>query len=276
MIPAEIVPQEFDDPYKHVSGAGILFGASGGVAEAALRMAVEKLTGNILTDHLDFEEIRGFEGVKESTIEANGTKVRVAVISGLHNAEPIVAKIIQGIDVGYDLIEVMACPGGCICGAGHPVPEKIGVLAKRQQVLIDIDKTSNYRKSQENPDILRLYHDFYGEANSPLTHTLLHTHYSPMKGDCSCGNVRKKADSAFVTQEFTICTCEACSSKGSKDLYNKISDKIKQLKMDSFIDVKTIRLKENHTGEGINITLNGKQIEESKLDNIYESIHQSK
>jgi len=191
---SEIVPQDFDEPYKQVSGAGVLFGASGGVAEAALRMAVEKLTGKILTDHLDFEEIRGFEGVKEATIEANGTKLRTAVISGLNNAEPIIEKILAGIDVGYDLIEVMACPGGCICGAGHPVPEKVGDLGKRQQVLIDIDKVSKYRKSQENPDILRLYKDFYGEANSKLAHKLLHTHYAPKAGDKSNCKYMKNTD----------------------------------------------------------------------------------
>lgn len=278
MDTSEVIPQNFDDPYKQVSGAGILFGASGGVAEAALRMAVERLTGNVLTEHLDFEEVRGFEGVKESAIAANGVKVRVAVISGLNNAEPIIEKIIQGVDVGYDLIEVMACPGGCICGAGHPVPEKIGVLAKRQQVLVDIDKASRYRKSQENPDILRLYQDFYGAVNSPLAHQLLHTHYNPIQGDRVEGNVqvRKKADSAFVTHEYTICMCEACSAKGSKELYNKMTATIRQLKMDSFITVKTIRLKETHAGEGIYITLAGKQIEEPLLDNIYESIRKTK
>lgn len=268
----EIIPQEFDEPYKHVSGAGILFGASGGVAEAALRMAVEKLTGHVLTDQLDFEEIRGFEGLKEATIKANGTTVRVAVISGLNNAEPIIEKIIQGIDVGYDLIEVMACPGGCICGAGHPVPEKIGALTQRQQVLVNIDKTSIYRKSQENPDILRLYHDFYGEANSSLAHQLLHTHYTPVKGDRTSCNIRKKADSAFVTREFTICTCGTCSGKGSGELYNKLAAQIKELKMDAFIKVSTIRLKETHNGEEIYITLDGKRIPESKLKNLYEII----
>ena len=272
----EIIPQEFDEPYKHVSGAGILFGASGGVAEAALRMAVEKLTGHVLTDQLDFEEIRGFEGLKEATIKANGTTVRVAVISGLNNAEPIIEKIIQGVDVGYDLIEVMACPGGCICGAGHPVPEKIGVLTQRQQVLVNIDKTSTYRKSQENPDILRLYHDFYGEANSPLAHQLLHTKYTPAKGDRTGFKVRKKADSAFVTREFTICTCEACSSKGSEELYNKLTNQIKESKMDAFINVSTIRLKETHNGEEIYITFDGNRIPEAKLNNIYELIRQLK
>ena len=176
--PADIQPQEFDDPYRRVSGAGVLFGASGGVAEAALRMAVEKLTGKPLVDHLEFEQIRGFEGVKEATVEAGGKTVRVAVVSGLANAEPIIQKILKGENTGYDLVEVMSCPGGCICGAGHPVPEKIGTMALRQQVLINIDKTSQYRKSQENPDILRLYHDYFGQPNSHLAHELLHTHYA--------------------------------------------------------------------------------------------------
>lgn len=271
-----VEPQEFCDPYKRVSGAGILFGASGGVAEAALRMAVEKLTGNALTDRLEFEEVRGFEGVKESTVEANGLKVHVAVISGLHNAEPIIEKIIRGVDVGYDLIEVMACPGGCICGAGHPVPEKIDTLEKRQQVLIDIDKTSKYRKSQENPDILRLYNDFYGEANSELAHRLLHTHYHPVNSDFAGKIVRKKANSVFVTHEFIICTCDVCSAQGSRELYHKMTDKIKELKMDAFVKVKTIRLKENHIGDGIYINLDGELIEEDMLEDIYHTLAVSK
>ena len=261
-----IVPTEFDEPYKQVSGAGILFGASGGVAEAALRMAVEKLTGKVLTDHLDFEEIRGFDGLKEAVVEANGTKVRVAVISGLNNAEPIIKKIISGVDVGYDLIEVMACPGGCIAGAGHPVPEKIDALQKRQQVLVNIDKTSEYRKSQDNPDIQRLYEGFYGEANSPLAHHLLHTTYTNRGGDGVCGSIRKMADSAFVTHDFTVCTCDSCAAKGSRELFNQISERLEQSKMDSFVKANTIRLKDNHSGDGIYITIDGKQMEQGALD----------
>lgn len=270
----EIIPQEFDDPYKQVSGAGILFGASGGVAEAALRMAVEKLTGHVIADHLECSEIHGFRGVKEAAIEANGKKVRVAVISGLHNAEPIIEKTLQGVDVGYDLIEVMACPGGCISGAGHPVPEKVDDLEKRQNVLINIDKTSKYRKSQENPDILRLYKDYYGEADSPLAHELLHTYYHKIGGDFSRKIVWKKANSAFMNYKFAICTCDICSSKGSKALYARTADSIKQQKLNSFVEIRTIRLKENHPGTGIYITLNGKQIEEVALDDIYKAIKQ--
>ncbi len=270
--PADILLQEFDDPYRQVSGAGVLFGASGGVAEAALRMAVEKLTGSVLEEHLDFEEMRGFEGLKEATIETNSQKVRVAVVSGLHNAEPIVEKILQGQDVGYDLIEVMACPGGCICGAGHPIPEKVDDLEKRQQVLVNIDKTSKYRKSQENPDILRLYRDYYEEANSPVAHKLLHTHYSPVKGDSAFAGIRHKADSVYKVREFTICMCDTCMAQGAIELYEDIVGKIRFLKMDPFIKVKTIRMKETHCAEGIYIALDGQQIKELTLDTIYKSM----
>jgi formate dehydrogenase major subunit len=178
---ARVKPADFDEPYSRVTGAGVLFGASGGVAEAALRMAVERLTGQPLVDHLEFTEVRGFEGLKEAAVTAGGKTVRVAVISGLGNAEPLVRRVIAGEDVGYDLVEIMACPGGCISGAGNPAPKRVGELPERQQVLVDIDRTSTLRKSQENPDILRLYHDFYGEPNSALAHRLLHTVYTPFR-----------------------------------------------------------------------------------------------
>jgi len=177
--PTTVEPSTFDEPYARVTGAGVLFGASGGVAEAALRMAVEKLTGEVLVDHLEFTEVRGFEGVKEATVTAGDRDVRIAAISGLGNAEPLVKRIIAGEDVGYDMVEIMACPGGCIAGAGNPAPERVDELKARQKVLLNIDKTSTYRKSQDNPDILRLYEDFYGEPNSELAHELLHTTYQP-------------------------------------------------------------------------------------------------
>ncbi len=177
--PTKVEPSTFDEPYSRVTGAGVLFGASGGVAEAALRMAVEQLTGEPLVDHLDFQDVRGLQGFKHASVDAGGKTVRVAVISGLTNAIPFAERVAAGEDVGYDLVEVMACPGGCISGAGNPAPELVNELRDRQEVLVDIDKTSTYRKSQENPDIKRLYDDFYGEPNSPLAHELLHTAYAP-------------------------------------------------------------------------------------------------
>jgi formate dehydrogenase major subunit len=263
--PSEIVPSQFDEPYRQVSGAGILFGASGGVAEAALRMAVEKLTGTALTEQLDFEEIRGFEGVKEATVRAGETTVRVAVVSGLNNAEPIIEKILQHEDVGYDLIEVMACPGGCICGAGHPVPEKVGTMARRQQVLVDIDKHSKYRKSQENPDILRLYQDFYGEPNSEVAHHLLHTHFTA-RINCAVGDARRMGDSAFKSREITVCLCDQCTAKGAAGLYAALEEKVRSQKLDASIRVKSIRLKGNHAGAGVQLSFDGQAATAAELD----------
>jgi len=177
----DIVPAEFDHPYQKVSGAGVLFGASGGVAEAAVRAAVEKLTGEPLTGRLDYQPVAGFTGVKSATVVANGRPLTVAAISGLGNVEPLVKKLLAGEDLGFDLIEVMACPGGCVQGAGHPVPELAGVMAAREQVLNNIDNASVIRGSQDNPDVMKLYEDFFGEPNSEVAHHLLHTEYKPFE-----------------------------------------------------------------------------------------------
>ena len=177
----DIVPGEFDAPYAQVSGAGVLFGASGGVAEAALRAAVEKLTGEPVVERLQYQPVEGLAGVKAATVTAGGRTLRVAAISGLGNVEPIVQRVLNGEDLGFDLVEVMACPGGCVHGAGHPVPDRVGEMAAREKVLASIDQTSRYRGSQDNPDVLRLYEGFYGEPNSELAHELLHTQYAPFR-----------------------------------------------------------------------------------------------
>jgi formate dehydrogenase major subunit len=183
--PDKVAHDTFDEPYARVTGAGVIFGASGGVAEAALRMAMEKLTGERLDEHLDFHAVRGFEGVKDATVTAGGMTVRVAVISGLGNAEPLIKRVVAGEDTGYDLVEIMACPGGCIDGAGQPAPAKVGELRERTELLFGIDRSSEFRRSQENPDVLRLYDQFYGEPNSDLAHHLLHTSYRPFNEQVS-------------------------------------------------------------------------------------------
>jgi formate dehydrogenase major subunit len=269
----DIEPCEFDEPYKRVSSAGVLFGASGGVAEAALRMAVEKLTGDARTDRLVFEEVRGFQGVKEAVAEAGGSKVRVAVVSGLHNAEPIVERILSGKDCGYDLVEVMACPGGCICGAGHPIPEKKGALAERQNVLVTIDNQSPLRRSNENPDILDLYKDYYGEPNSPKAHELLHTRHAPFR-DGATGSPRRADDSAFIVHRLDICGCDKCRALGAEKLYNDVQLRANALKMDEFMEVRTIRFGESHPGDDIYIQIDGKRVTPDKLGNLYRSLRE--
>ena len=179
--PAEVRLQEFDPPYARVSGAGVIFAASGGVAGAALRMAAEKLTGQTMSEPLYFEQVVGVEGFREARFTLGGRTLAVAVINGLGNAEPIIKRVIAGEDLGYDFIEIMACPGGCIGGAGNPVIGKVGEMQERMRFIQHIDTASTYRTSQSNPDVHRLYEDFFGEPNSALAHRLLHTSYAPFR-----------------------------------------------------------------------------------------------
>ncbi|MBL8028137.1 MAG: FAD-dependent oxidoreductase [Fibrobacteres bacterium] len=273
---ASVQPMQFDEPYRMVSGAGVLFGASGGVAEATLRMAVEKLSGETPTkEAIEFKEVRGFAGVKETLVSAGGKNVRVAVVSGLANVIPLIERQISHNDIGYDLIEVMACPGGCICGAGHPVPEKVDTLGKRQNVLVDIDKTSKYRKSQENPDILRLYKEFIGEPNSDAAHRLLHTNYKPFR-ESSSPDKMPHSDSAFVSHLFSVCVCDKCEKMGSRKLFEDVKGKIDMEGMDTFIDVTTIRLDGNHDGASPFVMLDGKKVQVEDLNNLYNSVRKER
>ena len=180
----DIEPAEFDAPYKQVSGAGVLFGSSGGVAEAATRMAVEKLTGEPLRTRLDFVPVEDYPGVKVATVEAPGRTLRIAAISGLGNADKVIKRLLNdGDDMGFDLVEIMACPGGCINGAGHPKPKSQSETGLKTMILSNIDDDMALKDSQKNPDILRLYEDFYGTPNSHIAHDLLHTTYAPFRGD---------------------------------------------------------------------------------------------
>lgn len=168
--------EEFDNPLGESTGAGVIFGASGGVMEAALRTAYEWITGEELY-RIEFENIRGLDGIKEATIKVGNKNVRIAVVNSLGNAR----KIMDDINAGnnkYDFIEIMACPGGCIDGGGQPfIRANRDILAKRMEALYKEDKDKKLRKSHQNPEIIKLYDEFLGEPNSEKAHKLLHTHY---------------------------------------------------------------------------------------------------
>ncbi|MDR0827649.1 MAG: [FeFe] hydrogenase, group A [Desulfovibrio sp.] len=173
---AQLDDEGFDDPMGESTGAGVIFGASGGVLEAALRTAYEWITGKTL-DKVDFMDLRGMSGIKEATIDVAGTPVSVAVASGLGNARQLLEAIRAG-EKQYHVIEVMACPGGCIDGGGQPYHKgHVDVLLKRMEALYTEDKTKVLRKSHENPFIKKLYAEFLGEPHSELAHKLLHTSY---------------------------------------------------------------------------------------------------
>lgn len=164
----------FDDPFGLGSGAGEIFGATGGVMEAALRTVYEIVTEKPLAS-LDFHEVRGFEGIKTATVQMGDTAVNVAIAHGLGNARKLMDAVKEG-KAHYHFIEVMACPGGCIGGGGNPV-KNWKKMEHRVQAVYDTDLHLPLRKSHENPAVKQLYHDFLGKPNSTTAHRLLHTHY---------------------------------------------------------------------------------------------------
>lgn len=176
-----LLPDEtYDDPLGISTGAGVIFGATGGVMEAALRTAVETLTGKDLVS-LEFMDVRGTEGIKEAAYNVAGIDVKVAVVSGLNNAKILLDKVRNG-EASYHFIEIMACPGGCVNGGGQPqVPAAISnftnVKALRAKVLYDIDKNTPKRKSHQNEAVKTLYTEFLGEPGSHKAHEILHTTY---------------------------------------------------------------------------------------------------
>ncbi len=167
---------EFDDFMGESSGAGTIFGVTGGVLEATLRTAYEWITGETL-DQVVFEDLRGYRNVKSATIDIQGKPFRVASASGLKNARMLLNKIRSG-EEKFDAIEIMACPGGCIAGGGQPlVHQDYTILEKRMAAIYRIDERKVIRQSHKNPSVIRLYDEFIGEPYGERAHALLHTEF---------------------------------------------------------------------------------------------------
>lgn len=172
--------EEFDDMLGESSGAGVIFGVTGGVMEAALRTVVDVLTGEDMP-RLEYGDVRGLEGIKEATVNVNGTDINVAIVHGTANA----AKLLNAIRAGektYHFIEVMGCPGGCVTGGGQPIVDArtryyVDPRAARAAATYSEDESMAIRKSHKNPAIQKLYAEFLGEPNSHIAHELLHTTY---------------------------------------------------------------------------------------------------
>ncbi|MFA6403071.1 MAG: NADH-dependent [FeFe] hydrogenase, group A6 [Salinivirgaceae bacterium] len=174
--------EDFDNPMGESTGASVIFGTTGGVIEAAVRTAYEVQTKKKL-EKVDFEELRGFEGVREATIDFDGLPIRIGIAHGLGNAR----KLLEDIKAGksnFHAIEIMACPGGCIGGGGQPLHHgDSSILKARQMALYEEDKNKPIRKSHENPFIVKLYKEFLGKPMSDKAHHLLHTRYFDKKNE---------------------------------------------------------------------------------------------
>ncbi|MDD2429979.1 MAG: NADH-dependent [FeFe] hydrogenase, group A6 [Eubacteriales bacterium] len=169
----------FDAPFGLGTGAGEIFGSTGGVMEAALRTVYELVTGKPL-QNIDIQAVRGFEGIKEAAVDMNGTHVKVAVANGLSNARKIM-ELVKAGKTDYHFIEIMACPGGCIGGGGNPIKEN-AMMRSRLDAVYRLDKELPIRKSHENLAVKALYEEYLGEPNGHRSHALLHTTYMNRSG----------------------------------------------------------------------------------------------
>jgi NADP-reducing hydrogenase subunit HndD len=183
--------ENYDSVLGESTGAAVIFGATGGVMEAALRTAYEIVTGReVPFTNLNINPVRGMEGVKEASIKIKNVKpewsflegvdLNVAVAHGLANAKILMEKVRAG-EANYHFIEIMGCPGGCLGGGGQPIPTSPEIRKKRAEAIYSEDEAKSLRKSHENPEVNGLYKEFLGEANSHKAHDLLHTHYKPRK-----------------------------------------------------------------------------------------------
>ena len=177
---ADLPKEKFDDPFETASGAGTIFGATGGVMEAALRTAADIIEGGS-SKKIDFKEIRGTAGIKEANYTIGGKSFKIAVVSGLANARTVLEALRSG-EKKYDFVEVMACPGGCINGGGQPmqgnsVRNYVDLKSLRAKALYDSDKKNKLRKSHESPVIKMLYDEYFDAPGKHRAHRLLHTSY---------------------------------------------------------------------------------------------------
>ena len=171
---------KFDDPIGESTGAGVIFGASGGVMEAALRTVADVVTGQDLKE-IEYKKVRGSKAIKEATINLKGQEIKVCAVSGLANARQVLEDVKSG-KKQYHFIEVMCCPGGCVNGGGMPYVDydqisRSDVIKLRSKALYKNDEHKQYRKSHQNPSVIKIYKEFLEKPNSHKAHELLHRSY---------------------------------------------------------------------------------------------------
>jgi NADH-quinone oxidoreductase subunit G len=231
----ELTPDSLDLPMGFKTGAGVIFGASGGVTEAVLRYAAEKLT-NVKNENAEFTEVRGLEGVREQVLTLGDVTLKIAIVHGLKNARLLADAIRKG-ERTYDLIEVMACPGGCISGAGQPVSFDPKARALRAEGLYNADKTLQLHASQDNPYLQKCYRETLGQIGGPTAHAWLHTKYHSRK---------RYEDAGFslsgngTPQKLQVCVCvgTSCYVRGSQKLLETVLDYVKTAGLDDAVDVR--------------------------------------
>ena len=260
--PRKIKPMPVDAFFGKVSGAGIIFGASGGVAEAALRLAAERVMGKRM-ESFNYEGVRGLQGVKETTITLGDSQVRLAVVSGLQNAQKLIDRMRAG-DAPYDLIEVMACPGGCINGSGNPAPLLKSDTEQRLEVLYRLDQESSIRTSQDNPSIQDIYTNWLGEPDSETSHHALHTTYK--RRSMRVQDIKEEtAQQDLPVVDVGVCIGTNCYIKGSWKLLEGLSAELRRRGLADRFRVKA-RFCMGQCESGPNVAIGNKIISVDHLD----------
>lgn len=227
----KLTPESFDLPLGYKTGAGVIFGNTGGVTEAVLRYAYEKITGEKLKNN-DFKMVRGLEGIKTAEIQLGDIKLKLGVAHGLKNARQMCDDVVNGKS-DYDLIEIMSCPGGCIAGGGQPVNFDPEFREKRARKLYDIDKQLQLHKPQDNPFIKDLYKDVLGEIGGHKAHELLHTHYHGRKRIVNEPiNIRNTEHPKI---EVCVCAGENCFEKGSQEILRQLLNYVVNTKLENVV-----------------------------------------
>ncbi len=231
---ARLEPDSLDLPFGFKTGAGMLFGATGGVSEAVLRFAAEKLNG-VKLDSCDFHAVRGQEGLRVATLTLGGTELKLAIVHGLANARRVAEEALKG-ESPYDLIEVMSCPGGCIGGAGQPIYRDAEIRGLRTKGIYNADKMLQLHKSQDNHYVQEVYKNFLGDVGGEQAHNLLHTHYHNRRriiGDAISlveGDGKSKIN-------VSVCVGTNCHLRGSQDLLRNLIYFVEERGLQHQVDV---------------------------------------
>jgi len=227
----KLAPESLDMPLGFKTGAGVIFGNSGGVSEAVLRYAYEKLTGEKLTNP-DFKMLRGVDGLRAATLKLGDIELKLGIAHSLKNARELCDQIKTG-ESDYDLIEIMACPGGCINGGGQPVSFDKDYLSKRTEGIFNCDKQLQLHKPQENPYLKELYSEHLGEIGGHAAHELLHTKYHGRKRITD--QTITIRDTEHPKIEVYVCIGTNCFVKGSQELLKSLMTYVSENKLEDIV-----------------------------------------
>jgi NADH-quinone oxidoreductase subunit G len=252
----KLEPESFDMPMGFKTGAGVIFGNSGGVSEAVLRYASEKVTGKKL-ENPDFHSVRGENGLRIVEVPVDGIVLKLGIVHGLKNARTLAEKARRG-KCDLDLIEVMACPGGCIGGAGQPVSRDPDIRKLRAKGLYDVDKNMELHKSQENHFVTECYHKHLGEIGGKTAHRLLHTHYQSR---------RRIADETVLLGDgngaepvkVSVCAGTNCFLKGSQNILHDLLNRVQERNLQDQVQISASFCFEN-CDRGPTVSVDGRKI----------------